>query len=118
MGGALHVFWILSEITYISWSSSVQAVCHWLSVSWLFLNMLLSSFIFSAFSSKNYVLKVLIFLCGMGFNILGGLSIVGVILRASSVLGGMCRVTGEWSEFKLWSLFVVDVYSALLGVFM
>ena len=85
----------------MSWSSFIQVVCHWLSVSWLFFTMLVSSFICSAFSSKNFVLKVSIFSCGMGFNILGGLSIVGVILRASSVLGGMCRVTREWSEFKL-----------------
>ena len=80
--------------------------------------MLVSSFICSAFSSKIFVLKVSIFSCGMGFSILGGLFIVGVILRASNVFGGMCRVTGEWSEFRLWSLFMVDVYSALLGVFM
>jgi hypothetical protein len=63
--------------------------------------MLVSSFICSAFSSKNSVLKVSIFSCGMGFNILGGLSIVGVGLRANSVFGGMCRITGEWSEFRL-----------------
>ena len=63
--------------------------------------MLVSSFICSAFSSKNYVLKISIFSCGMGFRILGGLSIFGVKLRASRVFGGMCRVTGEWSEFRL-----------------
>ena len=83
-----------------------------------FFTMLVSSFICSAFSSKKFVLKVSIFSCGMGFNILGGLSIVGVILHAINVFGDMCRVTGEWSEFRLWSLFVVDVYNALLGVFM
>ena len=102
----------------ISKSSFVQVSCHWMFVSWLFFTMLVSSFICSAFSSKNYVLKVSIFSCGMGFNILGGLSSVGVILQAINVFGGMCRVTGEWSEFRLWSLFVVDVYSALLGVLM
>ena len=79
--------------------------------------MLVSSFICIALSSKNSVLKVSIFSCGMGFSILSGLSI-GVVLRASRVFGGICRVTGEWSEFKLWLLFMVDVYSALLGVFM
>ena len=63
--------------------------------------MLVSSFICSAFSSKNSVLKVSIFSCGMGFSILSGLSIVGVILRASRVFGGMCRIFGEWYEFRL-----------------
>jgi hypothetical protein len=47
--------------------------------------MLVSLFICSAFSSNNYVLKVSIFSCGMGFNILSGLSIVGVGLQANSV---------------------------------
>ena len=64
------------------------------------------------FLRRIIVLKVSIFSCGMGFNI------VGVGVRANSMFGGMCRVTGEWSEFRLWSLFMVDVYSALLGVFM
>ena len=77
-----------------------------------------SSFRWSAFSSKNYVLKFSIFICGIGFNILGGLSVIVGIHRASSVLVGICSVTGEWSELRLWSLFVVDVYKALLGVLM
>ena len=37
----------------------------------------------------------------MGFSILGGLIVVGVGFRAISVFGGMCKVTGEWSEFRL-----------------
>ncbi len=28
---------------------------------------------------------------------------------------GMSSETGKWSEFRLWSLFVVDVYRVLLG---
>jgi hypothetical protein len=56
------------------------------------------------------------FSCGMGFRILGGLFIFGCVGRASNVLGGICSVTGEWSEFKLKSCFVVEVYSILLGV--
>ncbi len=43
------------------------------------------------------------FYCGMGFRILGGLFISGCVGRASNVLGGICSVTGEWSEFKLRS---------------
>ena len=54
----------------------------------------------------------------MGFKILGGLTVVGGRQRASGVFGGMCSVTGEWSELRLWSLFVVDVYRLLLGVLM
>ena len=38
--------------------------------------------------------------------------------RASSVFGGMFSVTGEWSELRLWSLSVVEVYRVLLGVLM
>ena len=71
--------------------------------------MLVSSLICSAFSSKNVVLNVSMFSCGMGFSILGGLSIVGGVQRVNSVFGGMCSVIGEWSEFRLWSLFMVDV---------
>ena len=78
----------------------------------------MSSFIWSAFSTKNYVLHFSMFTCGIGFNILGGLSVVGGIQRASSVFGGICSVTGEWSELRLWSLFVIEVYRALLGVLM
>ena len=63
--------------------------------------MLVSSFIWSAFSSKNSVLNFSIFVCGMGFSILVGLFIVGGVHRAINVFGGICRVTGEWSEFKL-----------------
>ena len=79
--------------------------------------MFVSSFIWSAFSSKNFVLKFSIFACGIGFNILRGLSVIAGIHRAISVFFGICSVTGEWSELRLWSLFVVDVYKVLLGVF-
>ena len=58
------------------------------------------------------------FSCGIGFSILFVLFVVGGVGRASRVFGGMCRVTGEWSEFRLWSLFMVDVYRVLSGVFM
>ena len=71
--------------------------------------MLVSAFSCSAFCSKNYVLNFLMFSCGMGFSILGGLSSIGIIQRAIMVFDGMCSVIGEWSEFRLWSLFVVEV---------
>ena len=54
-----------------------------------------SSFIWSAFSSKNFVLNLSIFICGIGFKIRGGLSVAIGISRASSVFGGTCSVTGE-----------------------
>jgi hypothetical protein len=54
-----------------------------------------SSLTWSAFSSKNYVLNLSIFVCGMGFSVLGVLAIVGGVQRASSVFGGMWSVTGE-----------------------
>ena len=117
-GGALHVSWILSEIFCIIWSNIVHVVSHCSLVSWFCLKMFVSSFSCGAFSSKNSVLKFSIFVCGMGFRILGGLSVVGGRLLASSVFGGMCSVTGEWSELRLWALFVVDVYKVLWGVLM
>ncbi len=46
------------------------------------------------------------------------LFVVRGVWRASRVFGGICRVTGEWSEFKLWSLFMLDVYMVLSSVFM
>jgi hypothetical protein len=96
----------------------VQDVCHCAVVIWLLFNVFVSSFIWSAFSSKKIVLNISIFVCGMGFSSLGGLSVVGGIQRASSVFGGICSIIGEWSEFRLWSLFVVDEYRALLVVLM
>jgi hypothetical protein len=71
-----------------------------------------------AFSSKNSVLNLSILSCGIGFRIRGGLTAVVGGGRASNVFGGICSVIGEWSEFKEWSLFVVDVYKELLGVWM
>ena len=65
-------------------------------------------------SSKNSVLIFLIFPCRIGFKICSVLVDVGGLCRASSVLGGMFRVTGEWSKFRLWSLFVMDLYRSLL----
>ena len=112
-GGALHVSWILSEIFSISLSSDVQEDCHW-----SFFSVFVSSFICSAFSSKNSVLNISMFVWGIGFSILGGLFVVGGIQRAISVFDGMCSVTGEWSELRLWMLFMVDVYRVLLGVLM
>ena len=79
----------------IIWSSIVHDECHWLSVSWLCCSVLVSSLICSVFSSKNSVLNFSMFACGMGFNILGGLSVVGGVSRAIRVFGGMCSVTGE-----------------------
>lgn len=61
-----------------------------------------------------YVLNFSIFSCWMGFKILIVLFDNDVDLRANKVFGGMCRVIGEWSKLRLWSLFVVDVYRALL----
>ena len=80
--------------------------------------MSVSSFMCRAFSSKNSVLNCSMFSGGIGFNILEGLSVVVGRLRAINVLCGIFRVTGEWSELRLWSLFVVEVYKVLLGVFM
>ena len=115
-GGALHVSWILSEIFCVRWSNIVHVVSHCSLVSWFCFKVLVSSFSCGAFSSKNSVLNFSIFVLGMGFRILGGLSVVAGRHRASSVFGGMCSVTGEWSELRLWALFVVDVYKVLLGV--
>ena len=81
------------------------------------LSVFVSSFIWSAFSSKIFVLKFSIFACGIGFKMLGGLSVIVGIYRAITYIG-ICNVTGEWSELRLWSLFVVDVYKVLLVVFM
>ena len=117
-GGALHVFWIFSEMFCIRWSNIVHVVNHCSLVSWFCFRMFVSSFCCVAFSSKNYVLNFSMFVWGMGFRSLGGLSVVGGRHRASSVFGGMCSVTGEWSELRLWALFVVDVYTVLLGVLM
>ena len=77
----------------------------------------MSSFICSAFSSKYSILNFSMFSCGMGFRILVVLFVIGMGL-ASKVFGGMYNVTGEWSELRLWSLSVVDMYKVLSGVLM
>ena len=110
--------WILSVIFCISRSNFMHVVCHCSFVSWFRIRVFVSSFSCGAFSSKSSILNFSIFICGMGFKILRGLFIVGGVCRASSVFGGMCSVTGEWYELRLWSLFVVDVYRLLLGVLM
>ena len=76
-GGALHVSWILSEFFCIRWSNIRHVVCHCSLVSWFFIKVFVSSFNSGAFSSKNYVLNLSIFVYGMGFKILGGLAVVG-----------------------------------------
>ena len=79
----------------------MQDVCHWLSVRCSFINIKVSSSIWREFSSNNIILNFSMLSCGMGFRILGGLFIFGCVGRAKSVLGGICSVTGEWSEFRL-----------------
>ena len=96
----------------------MQDVCHWVLARWLFNRSVLRLLIWSAFSSKNFVLNFSMFASGMGLSSLAVCCFgIGVGL-ASSTLGGMCRVTGEWYELRLWSLSVVDVYRLLFGVLM
>ena len=58
------------------------------------------------------------FSSGMGLRILVVCCDADVVWRANRVFAGMSRETGEWYEFRLWSLFVVDVYRVLLGEWM
>jgi len=78
--------------------------------------VVVSSLIWNVFSSKNYILNFSMLSSGIGFSVLGGLSILTIVGRAISVLGSICSVTSEWSEFRLWSLFVVDVYRELFCI--
>ncbi len=50
----------------------------------------------------------------MAFRILIVLLVDGGDWWDSRVFGGMCRDIGKWSGFRFWSLFVTDVYRALL----
>lgn len=77
----------------------------------------MSSFICNAFSSMNSILNFSMFSCGMGFIILVVLFVIGMG-RANKVFVGICNITGEWSELRLWSVSVVDVYSVLFDVLM
>ena len=72
-----------------------------MSVKCSFDSIVVSSFIWGEFSSKNNILSLSMFSFGMGFRILGGWFVFCCVGRASSVLGGICSVTGEWSEFRL-----------------
>ena len=92
------------------WSKFEHDVCHWSRVICSFIRVVVSSLILSVFSSKNFVLNFSILCGGIGFRILGGILFCGGVGRAINIFGGICSVTGEWSEFRLWSLFVVDVY--------
>ena len=73
----------------------MQDACHWSGVKCSFVNIVVSSFIWREFSSKNIVLSFSMVSCGMGFRILGGLFILGCVGRPRSVLGGICSMTGE-----------------------
>ena len=55
-GGALQVSWVFSDICCIKWSNFVQDACHRLSVKCSFINIVVSSFIWREFSSKNNIL--------------------------------------------------------------
>ena len=57
------------------------------------------------------------FSSGIGFRILMVLFCVRGSWRANRVFGGICSVTGAWSEFRLWLLSVVEVYKSELGAF-
>ena len=57
------------------------------------------------------------FSSGIGFRILMVLFCVRGSWWANKVFGGMCNVTGAWSEFRLWLLYVVEVYISKLGAF-
>lgn len=73
----------------------MQAVCHWLFVSWIFFSRFVRSLIWIEFSSKNSVLNCSILVCGIGLS--SGGVLVGVVGggRAIKVFGGMCRVMGK-----------------------
>ena len=73
----------------------MQDVCHWSVVNCSIINIVVSSFIWREFSSKNNILNFSMLSCGMGFKILGGLCIFGCVGRARSVLDGICSMTGE-----------------------
>ena len=64
---------------------------------------------------KKYVLNFSIFSSRMGFRILSVFFIGVGVGRANSMFGGICSVISEWSEFRLWSLLVVDVYRVSSG---
>ena len=49
----------------------MQDVCHWSVVRFSFINIVVSSFIWKEFSSKNSILSFSMFSWGMGFRILG-----------------------------------------------
>lgn len=62
---------------------------------------MVSSLILRVFVLQNLVFNFSIFSCGIGFRIFGVMVVGCVGGCASSVLGEMCRVRGEWSEFRL-----------------
>ena len=69
-----------------------------------------------AFSSKHIVLNFSKFSWGIGFIIL----VVQVVgsggCLANNLFGGMCKIIGRWSEFRLGSKSVVDVYILVFWV--
>ena len=73
----------------------VQDICHWSVVNCSFFSIVVSSFIWREFSSKNSILSFSMLFCGMGFSILGGLCTLICVGRARSVLGGIFSMTGE-----------------------
>ena len=99
----LDIFWMM-------WSNCEHADCHWFSVSWSNERRSVILFNWIAFSSKNIVLNFSKFFWGMRFIILVVRVVGGGGCIASSLFGGMCKIIGRWSEFRLGSKSVVDVY--------
>ena len=57
------------------------------------------------------VLNFSMFSWGIGFSILVVLGVGGGIRLTNSLFGGICRIIGKWSELRLGSESVVDVYA-------
>ena len=118
IGGALHVARTAVDMLSVSVVNELQANCHCSRVKWFCCKSCVRSAIWLECCSKNIVWKASSFSLGMGLSMRGGGSEGVIGSLAMSVLGGIWRCMGKWSELRWVVWFVVEMYWWLLGVLM
>ena len=110
MSGDRHVCSNAFDISCVRMSSVIQASCHCSLVRLLvFTNVAVKFSMMSEFFSKKVVWNFSMLSFGIGLSILMVLLGGGGCVRLISLLLGMCKVTGKWSELRLLVVSVVEV---------
>lgn len=102
----------VAEISWISRSIRLQACCHWLGERESVERRFWSVVRLAAFCSQNMVLNLSRLGWGIGLRIRGGSMVGGGRCLVRSSFGGIWREMGVWSELRVESGSLVQVYRA------